>query len=327
MSPGQIHSVSTNNPNESFDIAEFENLQNKANEKGVKLAILDLSCYSGQSLDIAKTNSNVCVITAASRETVGYLGFTEKLFENLQSGRSLEESFLISRQGVMGWPQISTPQGLFAESALKDLHNQVTSNIDDLFVMNPTTGATLRCLSSEQIRHRTLGAISRKTQALDETVVADYTKAVQEYVKKRDSHLEDLNYGSQHITLPNGEKVSHSSLINQEQYFAFAREMIQVLHLESDKERYLKELKKEDMYKTERQRLIDTDKKFKQFYENNGKLNLTESTQDLRKLSARISASEKQLYETAYEAAAKYGPGPRIGSDGKGGNACQDFKF
>ncbi len=94
---------------ENVRMDELEELATLANEKGVKLAILDMSCHSGASIPLA--NANTCVITSTG---VNNLAWGSSLFSRLRPGMNLEEAFLddLGEQNQsLNVPMISTEVG------------------------------------------------------------------------------------------------------------------------------------------------------------------------------------------------------------------------
>lgn len=82
-----------------------------AKTKNIKLAIMDFSCHSGNSLTLA--NSNTCVITSSGPNHFGYTGFASYMIEAMKPGRSLEDAFLEARkrETMPSFPMISTDAG------------------------------------------------------------------------------------------------------------------------------------------------------------------------------------------------------------------------
>lgn len=124
-----------------------------AKEKGVKLALIDQSCHSGNSLKM--TNSNTCIISASGENHFSYLrsnntfpGFSSNEFidtfnENLLTGRNLEQIFLLARKAGTSpdFPMITTPEGGEIQSMLYELItpylyyniNEESKKLDDLY--------------------------------------------------------------------------------------------------------------------------------------------------------------------------------------------------
>lgn len=122
---GDSHNISTTGET----MTDFENLGSKtvsldrlkkltllAEDKGVNLGIIDLSCYSGNTLALA--NSKTCVISGAGTEHVGLASPSSSYFSNrlpqfLSTASNLEEAFLKARKESIdiSYPMISTLSG------------------------------------------------------------------------------------------------------------------------------------------------------------------------------------------------------------------------
>lgn len=102
----------------------LKKLSELAARKGVKLGIVDLSCHSGSTLNLA--NANTCVISATGPEHYSYGGgstFSAKFNQAMAKGKSLEEVFLTARSNYAdtSFPMISTPQGRDVQARLYEL--------------------------------------------------------------------------------------------------------------------------------------------------------------------------------------------------------------
>ena len=122
---GNTHEIAT----EGDAISDFNNLgehtqsldrlkrlTSLAEEKGISLAIIDYSCFSGNTLALA--NSKTCVISGAGSDHVGVAGpgsiyFPNAMNEAMNSSSNLEEAFLIARKKKesISFPMISTLEG------------------------------------------------------------------------------------------------------------------------------------------------------------------------------------------------------------------------
>lgn len=114
-------------------VDQVEDLVKIANEKGIKLALLDFSCFGGNTLKIAAPNS--CVISASGEKQYAYAEirkpedtsraatFGAKFFQNMKPGKNLEELFLDSREGTMSadFPMISTETGKLVNQLIYDM--------------------------------------------------------------------------------------------------------------------------------------------------------------------------------------------------------------
>jgi hypothetical protein len=95
----------------TVSLDSLKNLTNLAKEKGIKLAILDFSCHSGNTLPLA--NENTCVISSTGTKHFGYNTFSENFIKKMKSGKSLEDVFLATRKDTTdnSFPMISSDEG------------------------------------------------------------------------------------------------------------------------------------------------------------------------------------------------------------------------
>nr|BDT29645.1 hypothetical protein BHI3_31110 [Bacteriovorax sp. HI3] len=115
---------------QTIKLDNLEKLASLAAEKGVKLALIDMSCFSGNLLNIK--NDKVCFISATGPEQYGYAGsvdlgiftmtstFSGKFYDLLKKGRNLEEIFLNARMrgDSPEFPMISSVEGDMIHQAL-----------------------------------------------------------------------------------------------------------------------------------------------------------------------------------------------------------------
>lgn len=111
----------------------LEKLIDVATKNGVKLAIVDMSCFSGNTLKLK--NDKVCLISASGPEHYGYAGsvglgpfkissaFSGKFYDMMKKGRNLEEIFLVARMrgDAPDFPMISTSEGAAVDELLYKL--------------------------------------------------------------------------------------------------------------------------------------------------------------------------------------------------------------
>lgn len=110
----------------TVDLDKLDKIIELAAKNNVRLAVADLSCYSGNLLNLK--NDKVCLISASGPEQYSYGGgvidlgifkfsvvvtFASKLFDTLKKGKNLEELFLNSREvgSTPDFPMINTPEG------------------------------------------------------------------------------------------------------------------------------------------------------------------------------------------------------------------------
>ena len=101
-------------PTQTLD--RLEDIAKLAAQKGVKLAIIDGSCYSGNTLSI--NDPNICIISASGTDHMSYGGggqaFMARFIDRLKKGKNLEEVFLEAREdgaALPDFPMISTSAG------------------------------------------------------------------------------------------------------------------------------------------------------------------------------------------------------------------------
>jgi hypothetical protein len=119
------HGIDTTDGSISLD--KINQIKELAEAQGVKLAVMDMSCYSGNTQQIA--SDKTCVISASDGSTVGYNSTGSSLFGNLNKGQSLESAFLNMRNDpnsiVPATPIISTPAGKAASSTTSALSQEM----------------------------------------------------------------------------------------------------------------------------------------------------------------------------------------------------------
>ena len=111
---------------------EFEKITLMAEEKGVKLALIDLSCYSGNTLKLRK--KNICIITTTGENQLGYadilgtpsnklVSFEGRFLNGMKKGENLENLFLKSRRDsqFQDFPMISTDSGLLMNDLIEKM--------------------------------------------------------------------------------------------------------------------------------------------------------------------------------------------------------------
>lgn len=120
---GTIQDFNTGAGSKTTSLDKLEQLSALAEKHNIKLAIVDLSCHSGNSLPLR--NKNTCVITTTGPKHYGYAGvssFSNKFLANLKQGSNLEDIFLKTRENFndRSFPMISTPVGLEINDELYD---------------------------------------------------------------------------------------------------------------------------------------------------------------------------------------------------------------
>lgn len=100
------------------DLDKLKAIRDLAKIRKVKLAIIDGSCHSGNTLALA--DSNTCVISSSGPNHYGYTSFTNNLTSSLSKGKNLEDIFLEIRpkETTLSFPMISTAEGEFVNNRL-----------------------------------------------------------------------------------------------------------------------------------------------------------------------------------------------------------------
>lgn len=116
---------------QTVDLDQLEILKNLAKEKGVKMAIVDGSCHSGNTLALA--DDNTCVIAGTGPNHYGYGAFPENFVKEMKKGKNLEEIFLKTREADLtnAFPMISTDENAEITSTIYDKISPYLYKYDD----------------------------------------------------------------------------------------------------------------------------------------------------------------------------------------------------
>lgn len=119
-SGGRAANLNTLSGASVVDLDQLEVIKQLAKEKGVKLAIIDGSCHSGNTLALA--DDNTCVISSTGPNHYGYGTFSQNFSAALTKGKNLEEVFLETRaiDDTPGLPMISTQMGQEVDALIYD---------------------------------------------------------------------------------------------------------------------------------------------------------------------------------------------------------------
>jgi hypothetical protein len=227
---------------DAVSLDQLKTLSRIANEKGIKLGILDLSCHSGNTL--ALKNENTCIISSAGPDHYGYGGnsqtFSSRLLNAMTKGRSLEEAYLDVRGQFQdtSFPMISSPVGVDVQNELYPLagpylyyfdthanklrgHIEETATkeqmcrdeesfkkinklIEQIQDISQFSKMSLRAGQAEGLK-RNLETYYKYQKSIKETLIA----GGKEYLSRRE------NFCKQYMeTLKSGKKVSKKSCLN-----------------------------------------------------------------------------------------------------------------
>jgi hypothetical protein len=170
------------------DTGDLKKTIQKLQSQGVRVAVVDESCYSGQSLKLA--DSKTCVISAASKDDIGTSSFPERFIKHFARGKNLEQVYLETyAENKESRPRISTDAGLEAE---RIIHSLAPESVEDVDV-NHLKGVQRVCTdrSDDQIKQILhLSSALMRTSAADLTAAKKYIAATADYQKIYESVLE-----------------------------------------------------------------------------------------------------------------------------------------
>jgi hypothetical protein len=116
LKPEETHSVSWGlksvyKPTNSYSLDRLRSVIEEFKKRGVKVAIIDSSCYSGTTQSLAKHGA--CVISATGPNNLSFPDFKMHLFQKFKKGKNLEQVFLEARAETKSpsIPEISTDIG------------------------------------------------------------------------------------------------------------------------------------------------------------------------------------------------------------------------
>ncbi len=160
------------------NLDQLQELIKLANDKGVKLGIVDFSCHSGNTLKLA--NEKTCVISAAGSDHFAYTLFASDFTHNMKTGKSLEQVFLETRRKTAdtSYPMISTTAGQEINSQLypklspylnfdKDLLNTVSRKLSDYVQL--AAGSPQICDNEQNLK-----VLKQQLEALKQTMNAQH---------------------------------------------------------------------------------------------------------------------------------------------------------
>lgn len=315
-----------------------------ANEKGIKLGIVDLSCHSGNTLALKKDSPNLCIVTATGPNHYGFAGptaFTDKFLSNLTSGTNLEEAFLKARldSNDASFPMITTNAN---NNIVKDVYENITPY---LYYYSPKTdkmtGYITSTVSDSLIckREENFAALISKIDQLSSVVKSKKNGFNAEKLKTMLIDYKKL----QDKIIAASDKLGANNLKNVETFdlppkikagdFKAQYTWKELLELDIDKtiaqyETY-KKFSQGAANKAENQAVIDflvtvkakKDALIKQYPNMNDFQKLTKEMvskmEGTREMADKIALQEKQFYEESY----------RLTQDNEANNPCRNIVF
>lgn len=147
LSGGSLNNYETLSGTPTVSLDTLQELINVADQKGVKLGIANLSCFSGNLLNLDKKSA--CLIAQSIPESYSMAsiedsnpasffynktGFASNFFNKIKKGSTLEEAFLAGRKNnrMLDYPLISTPTNDEVNKFLVDRYREV-ADITDIF--------------------------------------------------------------------------------------------------------------------------------------------------------------------------------------------------
>ena len=249
---------------------KLEALRDAAQKKGVRLAFLDMSCFSGNSLALAQPDGEMpaaCVITGAPADQFSYPKFNKLLFQNLTPGRSLEDAFLSARAvEPVGFSQISTPAGAEAMAALKLISSQVLYDSDDVDV-DPNRCTLDESMSSLRAQASQLGQLLIQLYGVDPQKARSLGRTMQEYLALKKQISDDDTYLDQHRVRigKRGLSVKFRLLIDLDATTQQAELLLHLFNLsKEDKTEVQETLSLLPQMESERDRLLRQNARFRQ---------------------------------------------------------------
>jgi hypothetical protein len=130
----KTHQISTNDGQVKLD--RLKKLRDLAEKKGVKLAIVDTSCYGGASLNLA--TNKTCVLSM-SGDDYAYAGDSTRFLKALKTENNLESAFLSARTSngiytATAQPQISSEAGELSKNKLNFLKQDIHDPNDTMIL-------------------------------------------------------------------------------------------------------------------------------------------------------------------------------------------------
>lgn len=192
ISSGRGTAVDLNNlsGSDTVSLDRLASLSRLAEEKGIQLGIVDMSCHSGASLPLA--NSRTCVITASGPQSYAYGGddrqiFSTRFIDSMRTGRNLEDVFLEARSSSTdpGFAMISTPEGISTQDQLYPILRRYINYSDpkaDKFNRDiQQSVATQSCLQENADVQRILELVGNLESVTEGITYADFRSALTDY--------------------------------------------------------------------------------------------------------------------------------------------------
>ena len=180
-------------------VDRLQNLIKLAEQRGVKLALLDFSCHSGSTL--ALKNPNTCIIAASGPDHFSYSNWGSRFANNMAKGKNLEDIFLKTfvNRPEMAFPMISTPVGEEIQNELYSLitpylyywkekkgHDKLSPFLEKQVISN-------QCEEAQSNFHELVGLLQNTDTILKRGQTSGLISALTEYNTLQKKMRDDLN--------------------------------------------------------------------------------------------------------------------------------------
>ncbi len=328
---------------ETVSLDDLEALKDLARTKNVKMAIIDASCHSGNTIALA--DENTCVISSSGPNHYGYTSFGYAFPNAMSKGKTLEEVFLEVRnnENAPSFPMISTNEGM---AVYNELYARLTPFLYDYDEKNDkltpyllrNSGEAQMCLTDANFKSliNTIDSIEEmntvtkkilwftyKNKEVDFTelkrLLTEYKKTLDEAaLKMREIGVEQFKNKE---TIPGfAGEVTWKDLLMTD-YNALISKASERLATETN-EKKRRALASNIVYYTKanekKQALLSADAGLAVVV--NRQKELMRSLSDTKTLSGSIAREERKLYDIMYKQAQKSNPD-------KSKNPCHNFKL
>ncbi|MBO9666716.1 MAG: hypothetical protein J7501_07860 [Bdellovibrio sp.] len=293
-----------------FNLDKLQEVQKLAEAKGVKLAIIDMSCYSGNTLSLA--SDKTCVVSSATSENVGYNGTGTSLTDQIGKKKNLEQAFLDARQDPRlinpDAPQISTAAGKVAGTATRGLS-------EGMLIRDQLQGS-LEANSCEPLDKQKFAKLIADLKAVSDAangkksadpLEGELAQAIQDYNNKRQQALDSF-------TLSQALNTKTCAMVNQkESCFTLSKWQEMLKNIEQGvpgfKEKWVQGFK-------EAAKKILSTSEYAQYKEARDAYDT--KAKDLYTQAAGVAKVERKIYRKIYE---------KQSAQSKGPNPCKDFQL
>jgi hypothetical protein len=309
-----IHTVEAQDQPVSVD--KLIRLKELAETKGVKLAILDTSCFGGNSMKLA--GPHTCVVSLSLPHRMANSEDTEALAAALNNPRyhTLEEAFLAGRKKSAGdaQPQISSPAGLMVQDILQELDKGLYEYED----LDTEIGETKYCRDMEPSAEG-LQRMNEKIREFQKLIHSQAMQGLSATERERLQSLKEKYAKSVQVRAPLEKFLTFEStqkICGQDKSYCLT-----VAEIDEQKKMNEDELKSHPGDSDDKDALRDIARMQKNpvyLHWKRDKKKLQKNIDELEGLVSDIAEDERALYDELYTQAALKASEP---------NPCRDFKL